>query len=335
MQTRAAGKLIIVCGLPGAGKTTYARDLIGRDGGLRFCPDDWIRALGLDIRDENRRSKIEALHWQQARGLLRDGGTAVIEWRTWGRSERDVLRNEARALGALVELHYLSAPIDVLYDRIQRRGLENPAVTRPDLARWAHIFQAPTPQELALFDKAVVIEHSPEVRAPNSEAGGAAEFAMRRFEPSDRDAIQSIRQRAFVPIFDSFRRLLGDEIFQREYSDAHESQAAYLDSICQDGSGKEVYVLVVSGRVVGFVGLSADVDRRRGEIDLNAVAPDYQGRGAGKFMYAFALNRLKALGVTVVRVSTGNDASHGPARRAYEGAGFSASIPTVTMYRLV
>jgi predicted kinase len=79
-------------------------------------------ALSIDIYDEERRAKIEALQWKIAQELLKHGLTVVIEWGTWARSERDVLRLGARALGAAVELHYLSAPVDVLFDRIQRRG---------------------------------------------------------------------------------------------------------------------------------------------------------------------------------------------------------------------
>jgi predicted kinase/ribosomal protein S18 acetylase RimI-like enzyme len=329
------GKLIVVCGLPGSGKTTYARGLAVREGGLRFCPDEWIHALGLDIWDEDRRTRIEALQWQLAQELLHAGQIAIIEWGTWGRSERDTLRLGAREIGADVELHYLRAPLDVLYERIRRRGMEDPPVTRADLDRWESIFQAPTEEELALFDRAAVIDYAAAAHATHRDQDPLAEFAMRRFEPPDRDAIQAVRQRAFQPVFDSFQRLLGNEIFRAEYNDADESQAAYLDSICQHESGKEVYVLIEAGAVIGFVGLSADVDRKRGEIDLNAVAPEHQGRGGGQFMYAFALRRLKELGVLVVRVSTGNDSSHGAARRAYEGVGFRASIPSITMYRLL
>lgn len=162
-----------------------------------------------------------------------------------------------------------------------------------------------------------------------------ADFVVRRFEPADRDAIQEIRRRAFHPVFASFRRLLGDEIFHAEYGDADGSQAEYLDSLCRTDSEKELYVLLASGRIVGFTGLSAEPAKRRGEIDLNAVAPEYQGRGGGQFMYAFALGRLKELGVSVVRVSTGNDASHAAARGAYARAGFDAAIPAVTLYRLL
>jgi predicted kinase len=115
-------------------------------------------ALSLDLYDEQRRAKIEALQWKFGRELLARGLTVIIEWGTWGRSERDTLRLEARALGAAVELHYLSAPVDVLLDRIQRRGMENPPIQRDQLLRWVEIFQVPTPEEIALFDKSSTFE---------------------------------------------------------------------------------------------------------------------------------------------------------------------------------
>jgi predicted kinase len=145
-------RLIIVCGLPGSGKTTHAKLLEDNLQAIRLCPDEWMHALSLDLYDEGRREKIEALQWKFGQDLLALGLTVIIEWGTWGRPERDTLRLRARALGAAVELHYLSAPVDVLFDRIRRRGMENPPIERDDLLRWAEIFQAPTPEEMALFD---------------------------------------------------------------------------------------------------------------------------------------------------------------------------------------
>lgn len=149
-------RLIIVCGLPGSGKTTHARMLEGRLGAVRFSPDEWMDALALDLYDEEIRAKIEALQWELGRELLALGLTVIIEWGIWGRSERNALRLEARALGAAVELHYLSAPVDVLFARVQRRGTENPPITRDALAQWFEEFQAPTPEEMALFDEPLI-----------------------------------------------------------------------------------------------------------------------------------------------------------------------------------
>ncbi len=146
-------RLIIVCGLPGSGKTTHARKLEARLRAIRFAPDEWMDALALDLYDEARRGRIETLQWALAQQLLAHGLTVIVEWGTWGRSERDALRLGARALGAAVELHYLSAPVDVLFERIQGRGVENPPITREQLLRWEEIFQAPAAEELALFDE--------------------------------------------------------------------------------------------------------------------------------------------------------------------------------------
>lgn len=160
-RTGTASRLIIVCGLPGSGKTTLAKALESGLRAIRFSPDDWMEALSVNLWDEETRGRIEALQWKFAQQLLALGLTVIIEWGTWGRTERDALRLGARALGAAVELHYVSAPADVLFERIQRRGMENPPIERDAVLRWFHQFQPPTPEEMALFDAPLLPDPPP------------------------------------------------------------------------------------------------------------------------------------------------------------------------------
>jgi predicted kinase len=152
------GRLVVVCGLPGSGKTTHARALAAKiSDAARFCPDDWMVAAGINLWDAVAREQIESCQWQLTRGILSQGRTAIIEWGTWGRSERDKLRLGARALGANVELHYLDVPADALFERVRARKLESPGISLDDLRKWSEAFERPAPEEIALFDAVAVV----------------------------------------------------------------------------------------------------------------------------------------------------------------------------------
>lgn len=154
MDMRGSGpRLVIVCGLPGAGKTTVAKEMERDLRAVRLCPDEWMGELAIDLWDEARRTKIEAFQWKMGRRLLELGQTVIIEWGTWGRCERDALRIGAKALGAAVELHYVWASVEVLFERIQRRGIEDPPITREQVRQWADAFEVPTAEEMALYDE--------------------------------------------------------------------------------------------------------------------------------------------------------------------------------------
>nr|WP_315789769.1 GNAT family N-acetyltransferase [Fischerella sp. JS2] len=59
-----------------------------------------------------------------------------------------------------------------------------------------------------------------------------------------------------------------------------------------------------------------------GEIYMIAVDPDYQRQGIGSTLIEFALDWMKAAGMSVAMVETGGDPGHAPARCTYEKLGF-------------
>ena len=103
------------------------------------------------------RRKVENLQWQIALQAIRLQCNVVVDWGVWSRAERDVCRNEARAVGAAVVLCFADVPFEELWTRLSRRNAERPAgtfhITRADLLRWSKLFQPPTAEEMALYDR--------------------------------------------------------------------------------------------------------------------------------------------------------------------------------------
>jgi predicted kinase len=149
-------RLILTCGLPGAGKTTLARRLAAERGAVRLTKDEWLTALGSSPWDEAVGARVEQELWRLAQELLRLGLSVVLDFGLWSRRERDEMRAVARDLGVGVELHLLDPPLDELWRRIEARNAEaawlDHPIRRTDLDRWHAAFQPPDTTELAHFD---------------------------------------------------------------------------------------------------------------------------------------------------------------------------------------
>ena len=149
-------RLILTCGLPGAGKTELATRLAADRRAVRLTKDEWLWALGSTPWDESTRERVEKELWRIAQDILRLGVSVVLDFGLWARIERDEMRSTARGLDVGVELHYLDVPTDELWRRIEARNSEPPwdshPIRRADFDRWLPVFQAPDVAELGLFD---------------------------------------------------------------------------------------------------------------------------------------------------------------------------------------
>ncbi len=161
-------RLLLTCGLPGAGKTTLATRLAAERGALRLTKDEWLIALGSTPWDTPMRERVEGELWRLAQELLGLGVSVVVDFGLWARAERDEMRSAARALGVGVELHFLEAPSEELWRRIEARNSSPPwdahPIGRHDLEGWRRSFEAPDAAELALFD-------APPHRGPGRDQG--------------------------------------------------------------------------------------------------------------------------------------------------------------------
>ena len=53
------GRLVVLTGLPGSGKTALATELARSMPAVRMCPDDWMMSSGIDLWDSEVRARIE------------------------------------------------------------------------------------------------------------------------------------------------------------------------------------------------------------------------------------------------------------------------------------
>jgi predicted kinase len=147
-----AAIVYLIVGLPGAGKTTYAKELETSAPALRLTPDEWQLMLFGDRNPPDKRDLVEGKLVHIGMRAAELGINVVFDFGFWGKDERSALRWIAGAVGARSQVVYL--PIDPAE---QRRRVTDRFTTAPDrtfhmsdveLEQWRAQFQAPDDEEL-------------------------------------------------------------------------------------------------------------------------------------------------------------------------------------------
>jgi GNAT superfamily N-acetyltransferase len=146
---------------------------------------------------------------------------------------------------------------------------------------------------------------------------------IRGLVESDLDAIVELSLRAWAPVFESIRAVIGDQVFLRLHPNWETSQSEAVRASCTN-EGHDVFVAVSDGRPVGFVAVGLNAfHERMGVIDIIGVDPAFQRHGVGKALTQFALDHMRSHGMDIAVVETGGDPGHAPARALYEDSEFT------------
>jgi predicted kinase len=151
-QDPCAATMLLMVGLPGAGKTTRAKEFAAANRALRLTPDHWMIPLFGDSMAGGKRFALEGRLISVALQALRLGTSVVLDYGLWGRDERSALRWLAHSAGASCQVVYLPVDKGVQLARIAQRQETAPHQTFPmseaDVDAWREQFQVPDAAEL-------------------------------------------------------------------------------------------------------------------------------------------------------------------------------------------
>ncbi len=151
----------MICGLTGAGKTTYAKQLSRDVNGVRMSIDDWMARLF--FIDRNPSSDFEWFHARVRRcctqmrdtseQVIGSGGTVIFDCGFTNLEERQIFYDWADSLGYSMALHFVDVPNSVRWDRVQHRNSERGdtfalEVTREMFDFMNRIWQGPSDAEM-------------------------------------------------------------------------------------------------------------------------------------------------------------------------------------------
>lgn len=139
---------------------------------------------------------------------------------------------------------------------------------------------------------------------------------IRPYGSVDREAVLDLAIRAWAPVFPLTELAVPAFVYASFYPHGWERRQRDNLAAIVDGEPEGVDVAMSGGEVVGWVCTRLHPGDSMGEVYVLAVDPASQRQGVGAELLARAFERVRAAGLRMVMVETGDDPGHAPARAA-------------------
>jgi ribosomal protein S18 acetylase RimI-like enzyme len=147
-------------------------------------------------------------------------------------------------------------------------------------------------------------------------------YEIRQFSPENKQQVLAISLRAWAPVFEKLQPAVPPYVYDAFYPEGWRIRQSRDIELFLESNNGLIWVAIASGSVVGWVGARLHPQDNMGEIYILAVDPDHQRRGIAQALMKRAMEQMRAAGMAIVMVETGDDPGHAPSRATYERAGF-------------
>lgn len=129
------GTVHLVFGPQGAGKSTFARELTASVAGVQFSIDEWMGELYLPDAPKplrldwvmDRVQRCERRIWAVASEAAKRGVDVVLDLGFMKAASRESFRALAERAGLAVQMHFVTAPLEIRRRRVMARNQEKGA----------------------------------------------------------------------------------------------------------------------------------------------------------------------------------------------------------------